>query len=467
VAARQPFVQAAAAPVDVVIGPNGDLFYVDLVGGTIRRVSWISGNQPPTADINATPTSGSAPLHVNFSGTGSSDPEGLALTYAWDLDGDGQYDDATGATTSRTYSTPGNVTVGLRVTDIDGASDTTTQLISAGNDPPVPSISTPTVSMHWKVNDVIPFSGSASDPQDGALPASALSWTLDLLHCPSSCHTHQLNAWPGVASGSFAAPDHEYPSHLLLTLTATDSNGLSASRSVQLDPMTVTLTLQSAPAGLQLVMNDQSATTPSLRTVIVGSSNVVTAPALQTLGGNGYRFQSWSDAGAASHTIVAPASPATWTASYARTSFRISPVADAFVKASAPRTNYGKSTSLRARKSEARSYLKFTVSGLTAPATDVRLRLWVTNPSGAGVDVYRANTNAWSETGVTWKSMPPLGAKLASTGKAVLGTWLEIDLGTAITANGTYTLVVCGRGSNAAWFTSRESTHDPQLVVFR
>src|SRR6185369_7285133 len=159
VAARQPFDQGAASPVDVVIGPNGDLFYVDLVGGTIRRVSYIPGNQPPTAHLDASPTSGPAPLHVDFDASGSSDPEGLALTYAWDLDGDGQYNDATGVTTSHTYSNPGSVTVGLRVTDMDGSTDTTTTLISAGNAPPVPTISTPTAALQGQRHHLLQWLG--------------------------------------------------------------------------------------------------------------------------------------------------------------------------------------------------------------------------------------------------------------------------------------------------------------------
>ena len=66
-----------------------------------------------------------------------------------------------------------------------------------------------------------------------------------------------------------------------------------------------------------------------------------------------------------------------------------------------------------------------------------------------------------------WFLLPGLGVFLKSATRAVSGTWLTIDLGTAITANGTYTLVVRGRSSDAAWFASRETSHDPQLIVFR
>ena len=44
--------------------------------------------------------------------------------YDWDLDNDGQYDDAQGKTTSVTFKTTGNKTVRLRVTDSDGVTAT-------------------------------------------------------------------------------------------------------------------------------------------------------------------------------------------------------------------------------------------------------------------------------------------------------------------------------------------------------
>ena len=52
-----------------------------------------------------------------------------------------------------------------------------------------------------------------------------------------------------MAGGSFTTPDHEYPSYLELRLTATDSGGLTDTKSIRLDPRTVTLTLNTSPAG--------------------------------------------------------------------------------------------------------------------------------------------------------------------------------------------------------------------------
>jgi glucose/arabinose dehydrogenase/PKD repeat protein len=303
---RRTFVGGAAQPVDLQIGPGGDLFYVDL-GGTIRRVRYFNQNQPPIAVANASPTSGAAPLTVAFSGTGSSDPDGDALTYAWDLDGDGAFDDGAAATASFTYTQPGTYTATLRVTDPSGASGTSSVTISAGNTPPTAVIDTPAAGTTWKVGDVINFSGHATDQQQGTLPASALTWSLVLQHCPSTCHEHPLQTFTGTASGSFVTPDHEYPSHLELRLTATDGGGLSHAANRQLDPQTVNLSFGTNPTGLNLAVGSTSQPTPFTRTAIMGSTVSVSAPSPQATGGTAYEFVSWSDGGAQTHTIVANA----------------------------------------------------------------------------------------------------------------------------------------------------------------
>ena len=228
--------------VDVQISPAGELFYADFDGGTIRRIRFAGANQPPVAVASANPTSGAAPLTVNFDGSGSSDPDGDPITYAW-ISTATAFDDSTAAQPSFTYTQSGTYSAWLQVTDSPGASSVSAPInITVGNTPPTATINTPSSSLTWRVGDVIAFSGSGTDQQDGNLPASALSWSLILNHCPSNCHAHPLQDFVGVSSGSFTAPDHEYPSSLQLVLTGTDSGGLTSTASVTLQPQTVNLT---------------------------------------------------------------------------------------------------------------------------------------------------------------------------------------------------------------------------------
>ena len=320
-ARRSNFLTPAANPVDLKIGPGGDLFYVDINGGTVRRIEYFSANQPPTAVATASPTVGPAPLQVAFNGAGSSDPEGDALTYSWDLDGDGVFGDATEPSVTWTFSSAGTYDSVLRVTDPAGAFDLSSVLrISVGNTAPQPSITTPAASLTWAVGDVIAFSGGATDDEDGTVPASSLTWDLILQHCTDSlqeeCHEHPQQSWIGE-SGSFTAPDHEFPSHLELRLTARDSVGLTATVSRRLDPRTVDLSFATNPSGLQIAVGGDTFTAPFTRTVIQGSLNSVSATTPQTLNGVAYGFQSWADGGPNARDIRAGSSPTTYTATFA------------------------------------------------------------------------------------------------------------------------------------------------------
>jgi glucose/arabinose dehydrogenase/PKD repeat protein len=310
-AARQTFVTGAAAPVDLQIGPGGDLFYVDIAGGTIHRIVYFN----VVAVIDAAPRTGPAPLTVQFDGSRST---GTGLTFDWDLDGNGLFGDANVARPLFTYQTAGTYTARLKVTDQAGGSNTASLAISVGR-PPVPTIASPASSFTWAVGQAIAFSGQATDPEDGTLPASALKWTAIIHHCstPASCHEHVIANFDKVASGSFPAPDHEYPSFLELRLTATDTNGLTGVASVRLDPRHVLQTFQTNPPGLQLVVGTETLTAPKQLPIIVGSTNSISAISPQTLNGIVYTFASWSDGGAQTHNVVAGSSAAPYTATFA------------------------------------------------------------------------------------------------------------------------------------------------------
>jgi glucose/arabinose dehydrogenase/PKD repeat protein len=319
---RQTFVAGASNPVELQFGPGGDLYYVDLDGGNIRRIRSLTANRAPIARATATPSTGSVPLTVAFDGSTSSDPDGTAITYAWDLDGDGAFDDSTAVAPSFTYTATGTYTARLRVRDPGGLEDTVNVPITAGS-PPVPiiNITSPTPGTTWEVDDTIAFSGTATDFQGNPIPASGLTWDINLEHCDrvsGSCHTHPLQSFGGVAGGSFPAPDHEFPSYLEIELTARDGAGLTGTATRRLDPDTVPLTLASDPPGMRLTLGAETATAPFTREVIKGSTNGIGAESPQTLGGLPYTFSSWSNAGARNHTTVVDAAT-TLTATFERT----------------------------------------------------------------------------------------------------------------------------------------------------
>ena len=318
----QIFETNATGPVSLVFGPDGNLYYSDF-GGSIRRIIYSATNHTPVASFTASATYGPTPLTVNFDASASIDADpGDTLSYSWDLNGDGVYGDATGVTTSKTYTTRGDVVVSVKVTDNHGAASTSSITIFPGDTPPVVTINSPTGATTWKVGDIINMSATATDSEDGTLPASAYSWSIILHHCYTltNCHVHDLTGVTGP-TGQLVAPDHGYPSNLEFDLTVTDSDGMSVTKTVTSYPQTVNLTFLTNPSGLQVSDGDSgpNVTTPITRPVIIGSTVSVSAPTPQVLNGFGYAFASWSDGGGQSHDIIAPATAATYTATFTNT----------------------------------------------------------------------------------------------------------------------------------------------------
>jgi uncharacterized repeat protein (TIGR01451 family) len=143
-----------------------------------------------------------------------------------------------------------------------------------------------------------------------------------------------------VASGTFTAPDHDYPSYLEIQLTATDSGGLKNTTSILLYPKTVNFTFQSSPSGLQLNINSVNGTTSFVHAVIINSNNTISAPTPQDLNGVRYQFQSWSDGGAQTHNVSAGTSNTTYTATYSPISADVQIVKTGALSADKTTINY-------------------------------------------------------------------------------------------------------------------------------
>ncbi|MFC4627620.1 ThuA domain-containing protein [Promicromonospora alba] len=161
------------APIDAKFGPDGAMYVLDWGGGFgrdnpdsgLHRVDYVTGSRSPEALPEASPDSGTAPLEVEFDGTGSTDPEGENLTYAWDFDGDGTTD-STDPTASHTYTADGVYDARLTVTDPAGKDGTGTVPITVGNTRPEVDFGLPPTGSFFEFGDTIGWDVSVTDAED-------------------------------------------------------------------------------------------------------------------------------------------------------------------------------------------------------------------------------------------------------------------------------------------------------------
>ena len=341
----------------LIQGPDGALYYIDLgysdISGSfgvskLRRIKYLSSNQAPVAIAAANATSGPTPLSVNFSSAGSSDPEGVPLTYLWNF---GDNVTSSAANPTHVYTQAGTFAASLTVSDGVNTTTSTTIVISVGNRPNA-TITSPTDGIFFLAGDVITFAGNATDTEDGTLAASAFTWNIDFLH---EGHVHPGTPITGVKSGTFVIPTtgHDFSGNTRyrVTLTVIDSSGLIDTKSVIIWPTKVNLTFASAPAGLTLYLDGIAKTAPFVYDTLVGFNHTIEARN-QSANGNNYTFASWSDGTAQTHTVVVPAGGASYTATYTSTPITAGPIAFVQVNSATPQTSQ---TSVGARFNSAQS----------------------------------------------------------------------------------------------------------------
>jgi glucose/arabinose dehydrogenase len=299
--------------VDIEEGPDGALYYASLFGegfskGAVHRISYAPG--APSAKMTAdTQYSSEVGHEFHLDATESSDPTDEALSFEWDLDGNGSFETKGGETKTVKFTEAKNVVVAVRVEDGEGLTNTAKLTLYPGDVPPVPTIKEPSASYQWGVGDKIHLSGYGESGGSKLEPLFN-SWSTRVLHCPfvaepTNCHSHPLQDFPGVYSGDLIAPEHDYPSYLEITLTASDKRGLSASKTIKLAARKFTVSFNSQPPGIPLTAGLVSTTAPFEVPSVEGSQLVINAPPTYGIGGTTYTWYSWSDGGAISHTIVA------------------------------------------------------------------------------------------------------------------------------------------------------------------
>lgn len=226
----------------------------------------------------------------------------------------------------------GNYRVIVTNTAGSATSNPATLTVTPFNNTPTVTIVSPLPSLKWNAEDIVAFAANGSDIEDGTLPASAYSWSIDLFHedIPGAGHSHPGATPQGVKSGNFTASNQGEKTPNVwyrFTVKVTDSNGLTGSTFVDIRPNLVDVTVTSTPALLGLEFNQKPVTAPATKQVVANASvQTLNAPTPQYVGNIRYDFDHWNHGGAANQTFKAPATgTVTYTAVYTATTLQNAP----------------------------------------------------------------------------------------------------------------------------------------------
>ena len=316
------FASGYSAPVDLNVGPDGALYVLARGAGAVHKVAYTQ-NQPPsitTQPVNQTVSVGhTATFSVVASGT-------APLNYQWRRNGA-----SIAGATSSSYTTPA-ATAGdngsqfqcVVTNSFGAATSNSATLMVVSNGPPIGSIITPATGSLYHGGQRINFAGAATDSEDGPLPGSAFSWVVQFHHNDGVPHTHPVLGPQSGASGFFDVPAIGETSPNVfyrVTLTVSDSSGLTHTSMRDVLPRKVMLTLSAISQGnpvLTLTLDGQPKGEPYTFEAVVGMIRAIGAPSPQTVGGRTHIWQTWSDGGAQTHNIITPAANTSYNARFRR-----------------------------------------------------------------------------------------------------------------------------------------------------
>lgn len=300
-------------------GNNGSLIKLDYIETAAPTIV----NHPLSQTIMET-----NPVTFTVSASGTN------LTYQWQFN-NVDINGATGA--SYTIPNVTNANAGsyrVIVTNTAGnvTSNPATLTVTPFSNAPTVTITAPLPTLKWNAEDIVHFEASATDVEDGTLPPSAFSWSIDLFHedIPGAGHSHPGASPQGVQSGNFTASNQGEKTPNVwyrFTVKVTDSNGLTAVTFVDIKPNLVDVTAASSPVPLNLEFNQKPVTAPSTKQVVANAAvQTLNAPTPQYIENIRYDFDHWSQGGAANQTFKAPASGTiTYTAFYTATTLQNAP----------------------------------------------------------------------------------------------------------------------------------------------
>jgi hypothetical protein len=301
------FATNLGAPVANAVRPDGSLYYFDRGGapydGAIPRIT--STNQGSLWKVVYTgslaPHIGAHPdtviVPVDSNAVFSVSVNGQNLSYQWMKNGV----DIPGATQKTlTLNDVQLVDSGslytVRVSNPQGTVTSLPGLLKVTNRPPPdPVITLPADNFLYSANTSLSFSGTATDPVEGALPASKLTWKIDFHH---DDHAHPVMAvTEGISSGSiFISPVNEVATNVWFRIYLTAENELGLTNTVFRDvhPRKVNLTF-TGPPGMPINVNGTNVFAPATIESVAGVSRALAAAFAYMINDTLFYFSNWGN----------------------------------------------------------------------------------------------------------------------------------------------------------------------------
>ncbi|WP_143304615.1 ThuA domain-containing protein [Chitinophaga vietnamensis] len=163
------------APIDMEMGPDGRLYVLEYGNGwfsknidaALSRIDYNGGNRAPKANIHVNQLTGGLPFKVKLSAEGSVDPDGDKLTYLWYF-GNGSKKETTTPQVEYTYTTAGEYTVSVEVSDDKGLKTRSQEItLYAGNETPQVKIDISGNQMFYFPGKQVRYAVTVSDKEDG------------------------------------------------------------------------------------------------------------------------------------------------------------------------------------------------------------------------------------------------------------------------------------------------------------
>lgn len=298
----------------VKMGPDGNLYHVGTGAQQgLYKIIYSTSNMPAlTGQPTSVTTSEQQPATFSVSASGAN-----PLSYQWMKNGV-NIPGATAAfyTIAKVVSVDaGKYSVTVSNTYGSVTSSEATLTVTGFNGQPIVTITSPANGAFYNAGDVINFSATASDPEDGVLTPASFTWIEEFHH---STHVHPGASLPGGAtSGSFIIGKVGEVSsdqfHRLIVVVK-DSKGLTDTAFVDILPVVANITLASQPSGLQVTWDGQPHTTPFSVPAVVGMTIPMGVVSPQSTNNMTNNFDNWSDGGIATHDITIPETNTTYTA---------------------------------------------------------------------------------------------------------------------------------------------------------